>query len=172
MKSEKTPELLVVVIRTKQQQWFVAGVDLQGDTTAMVCSEPGNLAEYVGQPEDEQLSFLRHRLSGAMQRGCNRLWARKSKAMLIVVIADDHLTDSDPSLLSNLAEHLHTWMTRPPVVCYRANERSCIGDLSSLQCLIGDVEPEQLNALEKGLPQISQLLADPDCWEVVQKPKA
>ncbi len=172
MTTEKTPELMVVVIRTDRQQWFVAGVDLQGDATPLVRSEPDNLDQYIGEPYDEQVSFLRHRLSGAMQRGCDRLWARNAKAMRIVLIADDHLADAEPRLLSDLADHLHTWMTRPPVSVYRAKDSSSVDELSSMHCLVGEPESGQKEALMKGLPQLSTMLDAPDRWEVIQKPKA
>ena len=172
MTPEKTPSLLAVVIKSSLQQWFVAGIDMDGTVEPLVRSEPGNLDQYVGQGEDEQLSFLRHRLSGAMQRGCDRLWARNAKAARIVLIADHDLPDSDAALLPRLADHFHTWMTRPPVSFYRGHGDSTIEDLESLECLVGQPDAEQAVPLRQALPQLCQRMADSDCWEVIQKPKS
>lgn len=171
MTREKTPTLLAVVIKASLQQWFVAGIDLDGTVQPLVRSETRNLDQYVGQSDDEQLSFLRHRLSGAMQRGCDRLWARDAKAARIVLIADDDLPDSQTSLLPRLAEHFHTWMTRPPVSFYRGHGDATIEDLHSLDCLVGELDEDQVSCLQQALPPLSERLSNGDCWEVIQKPK-
>jgi hypothetical protein len=171
MTSEKTPTLLLVVIKSASQQWFVAGIDLDGTIVPLVRSEPHNLDQYVGQSDDEQLSFLRHRLSGAMQRGCDRLWARNAKATRIVLIADSDLPESDAGLLPRLAEHFHTWMTRPPVSFYRGRGNATIDDFDSLECLVGEVTAEHAAALKQAMGSLCEQMAADDCWEIIQKPK-
>ena len=170
MKREKTPALLAVVIKASTGQWFVAAIYLDGSAEPLVRSEPGNLDSYVGQCDDEQLSFLRHRLSGAMQRGCDRLWARDAKAARIVLIADDDLPDSGDDLLSRLAEHFHTWMTSPPVSFYRGHGEATIEDLQSLDCLVGSPGNTERDCLQRALPQLCRQLADANGWEVIPKP--
>ncbi len=169
MASEKTPVLLAVVVNTSRQQWFVAGVDFDGSVDPLVRSEPGNLDHYADQPGDEQLSFLRHRLSGSMQRGCDRLWARNAKAARIVLIVDDDFPGGEADLLVRLAEHFHVWMTSPPVSCYRG--AGGVSDLESFDCLVGEPEPEQAAALGQALPTLFQRMTDADLWEVIQDPK-
>jgi hypothetical protein len=172
MTSEKTPTLLLVVIKSASQQWFVAGIDLDGTIVPLVRSEPHNLDQYVGQSDDEQLSFLRHRLSGAMQRGCDRLWARNAKATRIVLIADSDLPESDAGLLPRLAEHFHTWMTRPPVSFYRGDRNVTLEELDPLECLVDKVSDEQAALLQQAMPSLCKQMAAGDCWEIIQKPKA
>ena len=170
MTPDKTPSLLAVVIKSSPQQWFVAGIDMEGAVAPLVRSEPGNLDQYVGLSDDEQISFLRHRLSGAMQRGCDRLWARNAKAARIVLIADNDLPDGADGLLRRLADHFYNWMTRPPVSCYRGQGAPTIEDLDSLECLIGEPELEHLRPLKQALPQLCERMSDSECWEVIQKP--
>lgn len=171
MTHEKSPALLVVVIRAALKQWYVAGIGPEGTVTPLVRSERGNLDQYVGQRDDEQLSFLRHRLSGAMQRGCDRLWAKEAKAARIVLIADDNLPDSDSELLQRLADHFHTWMTRPPVTCYRGHGGSTIEDLESLECLVGQPDAPHATCLQSALPDLVRQIDDDDSWEIVLEPK-
>ena len=59
----------------------------------------GNYA-YFGAGPDEQLSFLRHRFTGAMQRGGVRLWSTDAKASRIVLIADQRLPNFKRELFS------------------------------------------------------------------------
>jgi hypothetical protein len=45
-------------------------------------------------------------------------------------------------------------------------------DLQSLECLIGQPDDDHADPLAKALPQLSRHMADEDCWEVIQKPRA
>ncbi|MDG2220564.1 MAG: hypothetical protein P8L85_04245 [Rubripirellula sp.] len=172
MPSNKIPTLLVVVVLSEKQQWFVAGISLvDGAVDCLVRSEPANLDAYVGGDADEQLSFLRHRLSGAMQRGFDRLWGNAAKASRIVLIADQELPDSTPELLPRLAEHLGIWMTRPPIVFFQGKGSERIECFSELQLLAGQLEATEQTYLEKQLPTLQQKLADPTAWEVIAKPR-
>ncbi len=162
----------MITVKTETLQWFVAGVDLQGQVDTLVRSEPGDLAAYQDRIPDEQLSFLRHRLSGAMQKGCDRLWQQQAKAACIVLIADDHLPPSETNLLSQLAEHLSTWMTRPPVCCFRASAPNELQQFSRYQRLAGQLDAQQTQALEQAIPQLVSSLDDPNAWELLPKAKA
>ncbi|MGB0599041.1 MAG: hypothetical protein ACPGLY_20345 [Rubripirellula sp.] len=171
MPSNKTPALLVVVVLSEKQQWFVAGISLDdGILDCLVRSEPANLDAYVGADPDEQLSFLRHRLSGAMQRGVDRLWGKDAKASRIILIADQELPNSTPELLPRLAQHLEVWLTRPPIsfFCGRGKER--VECFSELRCLVGQLTPIEQACLEKQLPALKQKLTVPTDWEVIAKP--
>lgn len=172
MPSNKTPTLLVVVVLSDKQQWFVAGISLvDGILDCLVRSEPANLDAYVGADPDEQLSFLRHRLSGAMQRGVDRLWGKAAKATRVILIADQALPKSAPDLLPKLAQHLEVWMTRPPISFFCGRGKEQIECFSELRCLVGQLTPAEQVCLEKQLPALKQKLAVPMDWEVIAKPR-
>ncbi|MEM8668460.1 MAG: hypothetical protein AAGG48_13160 [Planctomycetota bacterium] len=172
MATDKTPTLIVVVIIAARQQWFVAGVSLaDAKLDCFVKSEPANLDDYVGKSPDEQLSFLRHRLSGAMQRGFDRLWAKHRKAHRIVLIADEDLPDSAAGLLPNLANHLDTWMTRPPISFFRGEGHGQFDELDQLSCLVGPLNTEEAASLQEQLPALKAALEADASWEVIAKPR-
>jgi len=171
MAKPKQPCLLVILIHSARRQWFVAAVDLDASLIPLIRSEPDNLDRYAGRDAEEQLSFLRHRLSGAMQRGCDRLWARERKAASIVVIASEDLPGSADELLPQLAEHLHTWMTRPPVITFRGEGFDQLASLDDLDCLAGSLDDQQHSALQSALPNLAARTIGDD-WEVAQKPQA
>ncbi len=171
MPPEKTPALIVVIVLANKQQWFVAGISLvDGSVDTLVRSEIGNLDAYIGAGPDEQLSFLRHRLSGAMQRGFDRLWGKHAKAARIVLIADQDLPEAAPDLLPKLAAHLDTWMTRPPITFLRGAGHEQIESLDELECLVGPLEASEADQLRKGLPRLKQLMASGEAWEIIPKP--
>src|SRR5262249_3886796 len=76
----KTPVVLLVLVETARLRWFVAALGLDGQAVPLLRSEEGDLEKYRGLAFDEQVAFLRHRFCGVLQRGCDRLWARDSKA--------------------------------------------------------------------------------------------
>src|SRR5262249_30843352 len=114
----KDPVLLVVLIETGQLRWYVAGIGLDGEAMPLLFSEAGNLQPYVGIAFDEQVSFLRHRLSGVLQRGCDRIWARQKKPCQIVFVTDAEFLQAETALTHAVAEHFVVWMTNPPVTFF------------------------------------------------------
>jgi hypothetical protein len=59
MPSNRTPALLVVVVLSEQQQWFVAGISLvDGILDCLVRSEPTNLDAYVGETQMNNFRFF------------------------------------------------------------------------------------------------------------------
>ena len=171
MANSKTPSLIVVVILAARQQWYVAGISMvDGSVDCLVRSEPSNLDAYVGQESDAQLSFLRHRLSGALQRGFDRIWAKGCKASRIVMIADDSLPESTPDLMKRLAEHFEVWMTRPPVTFLQGQGSLQIEDLQSLEWLVGAMDDDETRMLQEKLPVLKDQILQSDAWEVIAKP--
>lgn len=171
MPSDRTPSLIVVLIIAARQQWYVAGVSaLDGSLDCLVRSDEFNLDRYRDGDEDEQVSFLRHRLSGAMQRGFDRLWAKNAKASRIVLIADDHLPAASETLWARLAEHLNLWMTQPPITFLLGTGHESIAVLDELNCLVGHLGPEDQQHLAQSLPGLLRQLSSPDGWEVIAKP--
>ena len=96
--TDKEPVLLTVLIETSRLRWYVAGIGLDGEPLPLLRSEAGNLSPYLGIPFDDQVSFLRHRLSGVLQRGCDRLWGRQKKPCQIVFVADGPFVQADAEL--------------------------------------------------------------------------
>lgn len=162
----KTPVLLTVFIETQAWRWYVAGIELSGEVLPLLCSEPGNLDAYRGLTFDEQVSFLRHRLSGVLQRGCDRLWGRDRKPCQIVFLTDGPFADAAPELASAVGQHMAEWMTRPPVAFYEISD----GDEQQLECLAGTLEPEYLSAWRSGAKALVAATDEPTHWELVPTP--
>src|ERR1700722_19301742 len=89
----KSPALLLVLVETAQLRWYVASIGLDGQTAPLLCSEVGDLARYREVDFEEQVSFLRHRFCGFLQRGCDRLWARMQKACKFVFVFESLLEE-------------------------------------------------------------------------------
>lgn len=171
--SSKQPVLLLVLIETDTLRWFVAGIDLEGGSHPLIVSEPGNLQPYLGVPVDEQVSFLRHRLAGALQRGCDRLWGRQMKPCQIVLLTDGPYRDADPELARLVGQHFCDWMTNPPVVC--GMSRGLFEGSAPLEweLLAGSLEPERLKALASGVDHLRETLRSDEAWELIpNKPHA
>jgi hypothetical protein len=162
----KEPVLLIVLIETEELRWFVAGVTLDGDSIPLLCSEPADLDAYIGAPFDEQVSFLRHRLSGVLQRGCDRLWGRQMKPCQIVFLADGPFKQAAPELAQRVGEHFVEWMASPPVVFLTTDGSFAPTANPSMNPLAGHLQPSHREALLAGLPQLDAATALTDQWEL------
>lgn len=158
----RQPVTLAVLIECETYRWHVAGIDQHGCVTPLVCSEPGDLSEYVGQELDEQVIFLRHRLSGALQGGCDRLWGREEKPCQIVLAADRLFPDAAPELTQRVADHFVEWMTSPPVVFLVLS-----GESPRYQQLAGDWAAESRGAFETGLADLLAARSQEQYWELI-----
>ncbi len=165
--TDKEPVLLTVLIDTSGLCWYVAGIRLDGEPLPLLRSEAGNLKPYLGLPFDEQVSFLRHRLSGVLQRGCDRLWGRQKKPCQIVFVADGPFLQADAELTARVAEHFVEWMTRPPVVFFTAASGFASHEPQSLEQVAGDLDSSLRTALDAGLTALRDALDRPDAWELV-----
>ena len=164
--TNKEPVLLTVLVEIGKRRWFVAGVTLDGQPVPLICSEPGNLDPYVGVVFDEQVSFLRHRLSGVLQRGCDRLWGRQMKPRQIVFVADADFEQANPELTLRVAEHFVLWMSKPPVVFFTSDNGFPKSGAPTLSQLAGDLDHGDRKALATGLPRLVTALDDSDLWEL------
>ena len=165
--SEKVPVLLTVLVETGRFRWYVAGVGLDGTSIPLLCSETGNLLPCLGVSLDEGITFLRHRLSGVLQRGCDRLWGRQMKPCQIVLIADGAFAQAEPDLFKKVGEHFAAWMTKPPVVTFMSHGGSLLQERVSLDLVAGDIDPSLRQGLEAGLPRLFTALQDNEAWELV-----
>jgi hypothetical protein len=164
--SQKQPVLLAVLIESRRHRWHVAVIDRAGDAAPLLCSQPGDLSGYIGQPLDEQVSCLRHRLSGVLQRGCDRLWSRGQKASQIVFVVDGPFPQAEPVLSQRVADHFVDWMVSPPVAYFHVPDLTSAG-VTDLTRLAGQVPAEDLAAVVVALPQIVAARADESQWEVI-----
>src|SRR5262245_51840597 len=122
--TQKAPRLLVVLVDSARLRWFVAAFGLDGHPEPLLRSVDGDLARYQELEYDDQVSFLRHRFCGVVQRGCDRLWARELKACHFVFVFEGLLPDATGGLTQAVAEHFTLWMINPPVVAFNCPQRS------------------------------------------------
>jgi hypothetical protein len=131
-----------------------------------MCSESGNLAPCLGVPLDEQITFLRHRFSGVLQRGCDRLWARQMKPCQIVLIADGPFAQAGPNLIRSVGEHFAAWMTKPPVAAFVSRNRFLAQEPVILDIVAGAIDPVFRVGLEASLPRLFAALEQDEAWEL------
>lgn len=162
----REPVLLVVLIECAAHRWYVAAIDFQGAVSPLLCSEPGSLAAYVGQELDEQVTCLRHRLSGVLQHGCDRLWGRGQKPALIVFALDQLFPHAAAGLTQHVADHFVEWMTNPPVVFLLAGDGP-----AGWQTLAGDWPAEARAAFEKSWDELAAAQTQRHRWEVIPTPR-
>lgn len=164
--SNKQPVLLAVLVETDKRRWFVAAVTPDGQPVPLICSETGNLDAYVDAEFDEQVNFLRHRFSGVLQRGCDRLWGRQMKPRQIVFICDADFEPANPELTRRVADHFVMWMSNPPVTFFTSENGLSSGNTLSLNQLAGELDDADRTALATGLPQLISATANSDLWEL------
>ena len=61
------------------------------------------------------------RFCGVLQRGCDRLWARSSKACQFVIVFEGLIPEPTGTLTQAVAEHYATWMLTPPAAVALTN---------------------------------------------------
>ncbi|GAA5504992.1 hypothetical protein [Novipirellula caenicola] len=169
--SDRQAVPLVVLIDTASCCWHVGAFDASNSSIALLRSDEGNLDSYLGQPLDEQVSFLRHRIAGVLQRGCDRLFPRQMKASYFVLIADGDFPEADESVTPRLAEHFVQWMMNPPVVYLRVPKNFDVNDAKEIEVIAGEFPAEIASTIQAGLPQLVALRSDAECWERIPTPQ-
>jgi hypothetical protein len=159
----KTPVVLVVIVEAAQLRWLVAAVNLDGSVNPLVRSEEGDLATYQGLDFDEQVSFLRHRFCGVVQRGCDRLWPVGKKAGQFVFLFDGALPGATEELIPRVADHFVEWMLNPPVVVF------AVDGSAGLRHLAGTIDRPLEDALRTGLASLFAARNRPEAWELSQR---
>lgn len=162
----KEPVVLVVLVETAKLRWFVAGIDLKGNDIPLLRSEEGNLSPYLEAEGEEQVAFLRHRFSGVLQRGSDRLWGQKRKPCLIAFILDDMFIQAPPELTQRVAEHMVQWLWNPPVVFFNWKGGFTANEMKNLVRLAGDENTSLDEILASGLPKLSEAMHHLDGWEL------
>jgi hypothetical protein len=157
----KDPVLLVVLVETSRLRWFVAGIGLNGEVIPLVCSEEGNLSPYLDLAFDDQVAFLRHRLCGVLQRGCDRLWPCQ-----VVFVLERPLTEGPDDLTRRVAEHMVDWMSKPPLAFFLSADGLARDKPPRLLELAGAVEPLHRELLESRLGELCAATAEASMWEL------
>lgn len=140
-------------------RWSIASIDAAGEIDPLVQSAANDLASYTHGTFDEQTSFLRHRVAGALQRGCDRLWGRARKAEMFAIEFGPADADTDSALITRVAKHFCVWMVKPPVVCLQADTDS------TLSILAANTESPDQQRITSGLTAMRPLTAQPGLWE-------
>jgi len=164
----KAPALLVVLVETERRRWFVAAVDLDGTATPLLRSESGDLDRYLSLDFDEQVAFLRHRICGILQRGCDRLWGRHRKACQFVLVFESPLPP-DGELTRAVAEHFALWMLNPPVAVLVAADGFDGPGPVRLDAVGGDLDASLGRLVRDRLGDLLGARRDPDAWEVARR---
>lgn len=159
----REPVMLIVLIETGEFRWYAAGVDRNSEVTPLVRSPSNDLSPYVAQPYDEQVSFLRHRLSGVLQRGCDRLFGRGQKPAHIVFAVDGLFLEAVPELTQRVADHFVQWMTNPPVVFLVLGQSR-----ADKRVIAGDWPAAERAAFEKAWPALAAAQSQQDLWELIE----
>ncbi len=164
--TSKDPVLLTVMIKTVDLRWYVAGISVAGDAIPLMQSEVGNLGAYIGVALDEQVDFLRHRLSGVLQRGFDRLWGRQKKPYQIVFVTDGPFLHATPDLTRRVAEHFVEWMTSPPVVFFTSTSGLVPAETPALDKVAGDLDIQWHESLDSGMSALVDVMDKPGAWEL------
>jgi hypothetical protein len=167
----KTPVLLVVLVETSRLRWLVAAVGLDGRATPLLRSDVGDLEKYRGLDFDGQVSFLRHRFCGVLQRGCDRLWARGLKACQFAFVFEGPLPEPTDRLTAAVAEHFVEWLLNPPVAVLLSGNGFDAPE-PRLECVAGAIDEPLAEALRSGLATLLPARADEDQWELSRKKEA
>ena len=165
----KAPVLLVLLVDVSRLRWLAAGIGLDGELVPLVASEDGDLEPYLTLPFDEQVSFLRHRLSGVLQRGFDRLWPRQKKPCQIVLIASAPLDERAGPLTQRVADHFVEWLSNPPVVFLVCQEGFSARPQPRPVRLAGELEAAREEILISRLPALFDAVAQADRWEQIPK---
>jgi hypothetical protein len=167
--SPKAPAMLVVLVETAKLRWFVASINLDGRPVPLLRSEEGDLDKYRGLDFDEQVAFLRHRFCGVLQRGCDRLWARDSKACQFVFVFEGLLPEPTGGLTQAVADHFTQWMLNPPVAVYNCDGVPDPGETPRLEKLSGDLDRPREELLHASLGGLLAARSDLGAWELSRK---
>ncbi|MEZ6058826.1 MAG: hypothetical protein R3C19_00525 [Planctomycetaceae bacterium] len=159
----KTPAVLAVVLEAKKLRWSVAAITSAGEVVPLVQSQSGDLAGYVGLSFDEQTSYLRHRLAGAVQRGCDRMWGRSLKPSQFVFVQIGAFQDAPATLAQRIADHFCQWMVNPPTAyCLTTSLPE-----GALTILAGEIAPDVFSVVQSTLTELVARAGLEHEWEIV-----
>ena len=115
--TEHEPVLLAIYLDLTVDAWFLATGDGIGNVTPLLRSQDDDLAAWRKGTHEERMSFLRHRIAGALQRGATIIFPQNRKVSAFTVCFPQVSNEADRSVLYGVADHFCVWMIRPPVIC-------------------------------------------------------
>jgi hypothetical protein len=142
----------------------VAAIGLDGRSIPLLRSEVGDLEKYQGLDFEEQVAFLRHRLCGVLQRGCDRIWARDCKACQFVLVFEGLVPEATGALTQAVANNLTEWMLNPPVAVFNVTR-----DSGRLEKLAGVLDALREALLFANLSDLRTARDDLSAWELSRK---
>jgi len=163
----KEPVMVVVLVESAKLRWFVSAIGRDGTFAPLVRSEKGDLAAYQEVSFDDQVSFLRHRFCGVLQRGCDRLWPCGKKACQFVFVFDGPLPNTTLELLPRVADHFVEWMLNPPVVVYTSQGGFSGASSPQVERLCGTIDRTLEEVLRTSLVPLFR--TPEDTWEISQR---
>ncbi len=167
--SERQPVLLVVLVETQLFRWQVAA--LQADTAAvpLLRSEMLDLDQYRELDFDAQVSYLRHRIAGILQRGCDRLYAREMKAHHFILVADGPCVGAADGVTKRFAENLVDWMMNPPLTYLIAPAGFILSKSDDFEIVAGELSSSNNALLRRELLGLMTMTSDADQWETIAR---
>ncbi len=166
---DKAPTILIVLVETEKLRWFVAGLGLDGLLAPLICSDEDDLGPYRGLDFDGQVTFLRHRFCGVLQRGCNRLWDQQKKACQFLFLFEGLMPApeaAEPELLTEkIADHMVEWMLNPPVAVL-----TCVPGAGpeGLERMAGELDHSHEALLRVHFESLRQVRTIPAVWDQVR----
>ena len=138
--TEFEPVLLAVYLDLTVDAWFLAtGDDIQ-NVTPLLRSQDGDLAAWRKGTHEERMSFLRHRIAGALQRGATIIFPQNRKVSAFTVCFPQVSNEADRAVLHGVANHFCVWMIHPPVICVEHTD----SELTVLASTANDTDLERL----------------------------
>lgn len=165
--SDRKPVLLVILIETDSLRWYAGAIASAQQSFSLLRSEPGDLGGYASLPHDAQVSFLRHRLAGVMQRGGDRLYLRQMKTSRFLLIADGPFEHSASGATEHLAEHFVQWLMNPPATYLQVPKDFALDSDTDLKIVAGELPDDVREALRAQLPELIKARRCDDRWESV-----
>lgn len=158
--------VLAIVIETAKLRWYIVGLSPAGDISPLLRSQVGDFDNYLGADFDEQVTFLRHRFSGVIQRGADRLLREGMRPGRIVFLADGPFQRASRELTDRVADHFVQWLNQPPVLFLMG----LLGaENPSLERLAGEPDQQLESALCELAPSIAALMRDSQAWETAPR---
>jgi hypothetical protein len=158
--TQKEPVTLAAHLNLFNGTWSVASVNRSFEIAPLVQSHPHDLDPWCTGPFDNQVTFLRHRIAGLLQRGSDRLWGRQQKAQLFTI---DYFFEEDEAsleVITSVAHHFCTWMLKPPVVCLRLDADG------ALNCIASNTSHDEFSDIASALQEIRTQADQPGLWEL------
>lgn len=158
--TQKEPVTLAAHLNLCDGTWSVASVNRSFEIAPLIQSQPHDLDPWRIGSFDEQVTFLRHRIAGLLQRGSDRLWGRQQKAQLFTIDYWYEENEASLAVVTSVAQHFCTWMLKPPVICVRLSADG------ALDCIATNTSYEDLSDIASALQEIRIQAAQPDLWEL------